>query len=39
MSLTGRSHMDPLVLLGVLAVIIGVIGVIVLLKGRKKRPH
>lgn len=29
--------MDPLVLLGVLAVIIGVIGVIVLLKGRKKR--
>lgn len=31
--------MDPLVLLGVLAVIIGVIGVIVLLKGRKKRPH
>jgi nitrogen fixation-related uncharacterized protein len=31
--------MDALVLLGVLAVIIGVIGVIVLLKGRKKRPH
>lgn len=31
--------MDPLVLLGVLAVIIGVIGVIVLLKGRKKRPQ
>jgi nitrogen fixation-related uncharacterized protein len=31
--------MDSLVLLGGLAVIIGVIGVIVLLKGRKKRPH
>jgi nitrogen fixation-related uncharacterized protein len=30
--------MDSLVLLGGLAVIIGVIGVIVLLKGRKKRP-
>ena len=31
--------MDSLVLLGGLAVIIGVIGVIVLLKGRKKRSH
>jgi nitrogen fixation-related uncharacterized protein len=31
--------MDPLVLLGGLAIIIGVIGVIVLLKGRKKRPQ
>lgn len=29
--------MDALVLLGGLAIIIGVIGVIVLLKGRKKR--
>jgi nitrogen fixation-related uncharacterized protein len=31
--------MDALVLLGGLAIIIGVIGVIVLLKGRKKRPQ
>jgi hypothetical protein len=37
--LPGRSHMDALVLLGGLAIIIGVIGVIVLLKGRKKRPQ
>jgi len=29
--------MDPFVLLGVLAVIIGIAGVIVLLKGRKKK--
>lgn len=29
--------MDPLVLLGGLAVVIGLIGVIVLVKGRKKR--
>jgi hypothetical protein len=31
--------MDPFALLGVLAVIIGIIGVIVLIKGRNKRPH
>lgn len=31
--------MDPLLMLGGLAVIIGVIGVIVLIKGRKKRPQ
>lgn len=31
--------MDPFVLLGGLAVIIGVVGVIVLIKGRKKRPR
>jgi hypothetical protein len=30
--------MDPLMLLGGLAVLIGVIGVIVLIKGRNKRP-
>ena len=31
--------MEPLVLLGVLAVIIGIVGVVVLLKGRKKKIH
>jgi hypothetical protein len=31
--------MNPFVLLGGLAVIIGVVGVIVLIKGRKKRPR
>lgn len=31
--------MDSLLMLGGLAVIIGVIGVIVLIKGRKKRPQ
>jgi hypothetical protein len=29
--------MDPLVVLGALAVVIGIIGVIVLLKGKKKK--
>jgi hypothetical protein len=29
--------MEPFVLLGVLAVIIGIVGVIVLFKGRKKK--
>ena len=28
--------MDPFILLGILAVIIGIVGVMVLLKGRKK---
>lgn len=28
--------MDPLIFLGVLAVIIGIVGVIVLIKGKKK---
>ncbi len=28
--------MDPFMLLGILAVIIGIVGVLVLLKGRKK---
>ncbi len=28
--------MDPFILLGILAVIIGIVGVFVLLKGRKK---
>ena len=31
-----RKSMEPLAWLGVLAVIIGIVGVIVLLKGRKK---
>jgi hypothetical protein len=31
-----RKTMEPLAWLGVLAVIIGIVGVIVLLKGRKK---
>jgi hypothetical protein len=31
--------MDALVLLGGLAIIIGIIGFIVLIKGRKKRPR
>ncbi len=29
--------MDPLALLGILAVVIGIIGVIVLIKGKKKK--
>jgi len=34
-----RRRMDPFVLLGVLAVIVGVVGIIVLIKGLKKRPR
>jgi hypothetical protein len=29
--------MDPLILLGVLAIVIGIVGVVVLLKGRKRK--
>jgi hypothetical protein len=29
--------MDPFMLLGILAIIIGIVGVVVLLKGRKKK--
>ncbi len=29
--------MDPLILLGVLAIVIGIVGVVVLIKGRKRR--
>jgi hypothetical protein len=29
--------MDPFLLLGILAVVIGIVGVIVLMKGRKKK--
>ncbi len=29
--------MEPMTLLGILAIIIGIVGVIVLLKGRKKK--
>lgn len=29
--------MDPFLLLGILAVVIGIVGVIVLIKGRKKK--
>ncbi|MEX5280881.1 hypothetical protein [Nitrospira tepida] len=32
----GRTDMEPLALLGVLAVVIGILGIIVLVKGRKK---
>jgi hypothetical protein len=31
-----RTTMDPLIFLGLLAVIIGIVGVIVLIKGKKK---
>lgn len=31
--------MEPMTLLGILAIIIGIVGVIVLLKGRKKKVH
>ncbi|WP_447985174.1 hypothetical protein [Nitrospira sp. Nam74] len=30
--------MDPLILLGVLAIVIGIVGVVVLIKGRKRKP-
>lgn len=29
--------MDPFLLLGILAIVIGIVGVIVLMRGRKKR--
>jgi hypothetical protein len=32
-----RADMDPFLLLGILAVVIGLVGVIVLIKGRKKK--
>lgn len=32
----GGSTVEPLALLGLLAIIVGILGVIVLLKGRKK---
>jgi hypothetical protein len=31
--------MDPLMLLGVLAIVIGIVGVVVLIKGWKRRPQ
>ena len=31
--------MDPLVILGVLAVVIGIVGLIVLIKGKKRKIH
>ena len=36
-ALKGRTDMDPFWLLGGLAVVIGIVGVIVLMKGRKKK--
>lgn len=32
-----RTDMDPFLLLGSLAVVIGIVGVMVLIRGRKKR--
>jgi hypothetical protein len=36
-ALERRTDMDPFLLLGGLAIVIGIVGVIVLMKGRKKR--